>query len=124
MTGNILAPLECRYDSTGLSKQDSMTENSYCASRFERGLVVQLQLQSRGPVTFSLCSNVDTIIPVSDREQLPSLSQSERLGGPVCECDGDILLCLYVNTGTRGSCLVAVAAPAGADREALCTLRQ
>ena len=69
--------------------QDSLSrydENNYLASCFVRGLAVQLV---SAMAMFSLRSNVDTTVPDSlnryGREQLPSLSQSERLGGPACE---------------------------------------
>ena len=69
--------------------QDSLSrynDNNYLASCFVRGLAVQLV---SAMAMFSLHSNVDTTVPDSlnryGREQLPSLSQSERLGGPACK---------------------------------------
>ena len=69
--------------------QDSLSrydDNNYLASCFVRGLAVQLVCAM---AMFSLCSNVDTTVPDSlnryGKEQLPSLSQSKRLGGPACE---------------------------------------
>ena len=58
-------------------------ENNHLASCFVRGLAVQLVSVM---AMFSLHSNVNTTVPDSlnryGREQLPSLSQRERLGGP------------------------------------------
>ena len=69
--------------------QDSLSrynDNNYLASCFVRGFAVQLV---SAMATFSLHSNVDTTVPDLlnryGREQLPSLSHSERLGGPAYE---------------------------------------
>ena len=50
----ILAPLQCRRCSTGVFIRTGMTENSYWASRFARGSVVQL---ASAMAMFSLHSN-------------------------------------------------------------------
>ena len=101
-----------------------MTENSYLTSLHE--MLGSLACIVSQPATISLRSNVDTIVLLSlnryVREQLLSLSLRWRLGGPACECNGDVLAPLerQFNTSLRGSCSVAMAGPAGPKHEALC----
>ena len=85
-----------------------MTGNSYLA--FTRGLVIQLVSKM---TTFSLCSNVNTVVPDSLNsyytEQLPRLSFCKK---PVCEYDGSflaLLKCVDIhNTGAHERLVLGV----------------